>query len=187
MFTNCAPSCKPSCQYRNISCTTTVTKVCASGCTCAEGLVYNGTHCVEPSDCPCYYNNIFYKAGTTWYHNCSRCICWENKVICTPHVCPSVAFCPSPGYEVTRKNCCDVCTPVSVPTTTFVPTTAVPCDVDEFYCPSDKSCISESWLCDGSQDCSMAEDEKNCGKVTPCNKTIGTLWLYRSNLEQVSP
>lgn len=171
MFTNCVPSCEPSCQYRNASCTTT-NNVCKSGCTCADGLVYNGTHCVEPSDCPCYYMNSFYKAGTTWHHNCSECICWENKVMCTPQVCPSVSFCPSPVYEVSRKNCCYVCTPVSVPPT-FVPTTSAPCKDDEFYCPSDKSCISKSWLCDGSQDCSIGEDEKNCRNVTPCNTTIG--------------
>lgn len=165
------PSCEPSCQYRHVNCST-ASHSCNSGCTCAEGLVYNGTHCVEPSDCPCYHNNTFYKAGTTWYDNCSECICWENKVICTPSDCLPVTFCPLPNYDITRKNCCDVCTPVSVPTT-IVPTTAPLCKQDEFYCSTEDSCIPKFWQCDGSMDCSNGEDEKKCLQVTPCNATLG--------------
>jgi hypothetical protein len=93
--------------------------------------------------------------------------------MCAPQVCPSVTFCPSPGYAIDRKNCCDVCLPVTAPPTKFVPT----CDDSEFYCPSDKSCISKYWLCDGSQDCSIGEDEKNCRNVTPCNTTLGKFCL----------
>ena len=93
--------------------------------------------------------------------------------MCTPNPCPSVTFCPAPEYKVARNDCCDVCSPVSLPSTPFTPTTAVPCKDDEFYCPSDKSCISKSWLCDGSQDCAAGDDEEKCIVVTACNKTLG--------------
>jgi len=35
------------------------------------------------------------------------------------------------------------------------------CNSDEFQCP-DGHCISNSWLCDGDNDCGDNADEQNC-------------------------
>lgn len=165
-----------SCQYLNTTCDATVVGgVCTSGCTCSPGLVFNGTYCVEPSDCPCYANNVFYKPGSVWKENCSECICWENKVQCNKKTCSPVSYCPAPDYEITITNCCGICSPVSVMPTTVVPSTAIRCNFDEYHCYEADRCIPDSWLCDGSSDCTSDEDEKNCKYVLPCNDSIGKL------------
>ena len=146
--------------------TCTLPSDCAEGCTCASGLVFNGTHCVEPSDCPCLYHSNYYRAGETWRDGCNRCICWNNTVICNPIQCPTITYCPTHNYTIIRKDCCDVCVPA--------------CNDSQFYCHIDKTCIPRVWSCDGMRDCSNNEDESNCTKISSCNDTLGNTLLLKS-------
>lgn len=53
--------------------------------------------------------------------------------------------------------------PTAPPTTTPRPTTP-PCpSLQQFFCSADSKCIDRKSVCDYNQDCSDAEDEKNCG------------------------
>lgn len=44
----------------------------------------------------------------------------------------------------------------------------VNCGKNEFHCHSDNRCIFSSWICDGSKDCTMGEDEADCSIVRKC-------------------
>lgn len=38
------------------------------------------------------------------------------------------------------------------------------CEAKEFTCDS-KLCLDENLQCDGKPDCTLGEDERNCGKI----------------------
>ena len=180
---DCLPSCVQTCQYMNTTCTPSTT-VCTPGCSCPANLVFNGTYCVNPTDCPCYADDHFREPGSTWNRGCKVCTCWENKVTCVDKSCSPVTYCPEPDFVIQKVNCCDVCLPVTTvaPTTVAVTTTAFPatlpppvCFEGDFHCGGNASCISTEWLCDGNKDCTSGTDEQDCpARVGPvCNKTIG--------------
>jgi Low-density lipoprotein receptor domain class A len=41
---------------------------------------------------------------------------------------------------------------------------SVICEKDEFACRSSKQCLKKEFQCDGIDDCSYREDEKDCGQ-----------------------
>lgn len=67
---------------------------------------------------------------------------------------------------------------------------SIGCKEDQFDCGNDK-CISQSWICDGDNDCGNGADEKDCG-CTPncaarecgpdpvCGQTCGTCEKYET-------
>ena len=172
-------SCVDKCQYMNATCIPTPTISCDPGCSCPNGTAFNGTFCVHPSTCTCFFDGYFRKPGFRWVSNCNECLCWNNTVICKPTDCTPVIYCPSPQYQIVRVNCCDVCVAVK-PTeiSTPVPTAAI-CLSSEFSCEGNSSCISKQWLCDGESDCSDRTDEKSCpAGVSSCNDVLGKNSCY---------
>lgn len=43
------------------------------------------------------------------------------------------------------------------------PTQPPPCSSGEYQCSSNSECIPDSFVCDCKPDCSLGEDEKDCG------------------------
>ncbi|KAI4876213.1 hypothetical protein NFI96_017951 [Prochilodus magdalenae] len=74
----CARSCSAPCPglLGIISCTG---QVCAEGCMCDSGFIYNGTGCVQAQQCGCYENGQTYKIGQTVIVN--GC---HERLICLP-------------------------------------------------------------------------------------------------------
>lgn len=175
---DCLPVCVESCQYMNTTCAPATASVCTPGCSCSPELVFNGTSCVQPTDCLCFSHGQYREPGSTWNDGCDACTCWDNKVTCAPLPCTPTSFCPTPDYKVKAENCCSVCVEVTPPTTSYTtisPNATVPppvCYADDFKC--NDSCLASSWVCDGNEDCSGGEDEADCETWSPvCNKSIG--------------
>lgn len=86
-------------------------------------------------------------------------MCTNKK--CVPYwwKCDSVDDCGDNSDEV---GCGNVDIATDLPVTTREPHV---CGIHQFQCYNGE-CIANSWVCDGTRDCSSEEDELNCGGVT---------------------
>lgn len=60
---------------------------CQAGCACAPGLVDDGTACVAPEQCPCYYQNHRYSPNSQVTRDCNTCVCQGGYWQCTDYLC----------------------------------------------------------------------------------------------------
>ncbi|XP_022109176.1 mucin-2-like [Acanthaster planci] len=50
---------------------------------CKPPLVFNGTHCVPPTECPCIDEDGSHQNGDEWQKNsCTMCVCLDSNIIC---------------------------------------------------------------------------------------------------------
>uniref|UniRef100_A0ACB8FS17 Uncharacterized protein n=1 Tax=Sphaerodactylus townsendi TaxID=933632 RepID=A0ACB8FS17_9SAUR len=64
--------------------------VCAEGCVCDDGYVWDGDQCVQPGQCGCEYNGQYYTVGDLlWLSDCTqRCQCDAPSTFrCLPASC----------------------------------------------------------------------------------------------------
>ena len=169
VYTSCKPTCEQSCQYMNQKCTNSTPVYCAPGCMCGTGTVFNGTHCVNPVDCVCFYDGKFHEAGSSWTDGCNTCSCWNNDIICRAKACPTIFHCPADLFMIVTPpgDCCGNCVRKNYTVPTPPPTCAPP------LVPCGNNCISQEWLCDGEDDCDGGEDEKNCTIKASCINPLG--------------
>ena len=170
----CVYECEASCHFMNASCPKASQQpTCKPGCACPDNTVYNGTHCIQPTSCPCKdpVTNQIKDSGESWDRGCDVCTCFNNTISCQPKVCPTPPFCPAPSMELVIEGCCKVCRYKNA--TTPKPTTS-PCELDHQVECEDGKCIEKSWLCDGERDCPSGSDERNCPTTSPpCFDELG--------------
>ncbi|XP_071498841.1 IgGFc-binding protein-like, partial [Diadema antillarum] len=117
----CTSACPMTCydviQGESPSCDTP----CVEGCTCPDGLVFDGFNCVNTSSCGCYVDGIYYSIGDTIYTpGCfSKRTCQGNNAIeDIPQTCSDFATCGIQdgehgchclaGYEGNGIDCQDI-------------------------------------------------------------------------------
>ncbi|CAN7984630.1 unnamed protein product, partial [Ixodes hexagonus] len=89
--------------------------------------------------------------------------CGDGTCILSSWVCDGVADCLE-GTDEIQCGTGAASTPTPKPSSTAAPTS---CGAQRFTCNSGK-CIWNSWVCDGTQDCSEGEDEKLCPGNVAC-------------------
>lgn len=67
VYSETAPACARICENRAL---TQCNIKSVPGCTCAEGMFWNGDTCVKPESCPCYHGGHAYKQGKFRYESC---------------------------------------------------------------------------------------------------------------------
>nr|XP_032812697.1 von Willebrand factor-like [Petromyzon marinus] len=119
---------------------------------CLEGLFCYKGACVPLYDCPCVVNGAAYEHGSIWNELCKTCMCIDGNVECIMQTClvTSQEGCSVGEYYVLEADsCCGICRPC--------------CNNSQFNCHSSGcQCIPNSWVCDGTDDCTGGEDEDNC-------------------------
>ncbi|KAH0505777.1 Zonadhesin [Microtus ochrogaster] len=98
-YTNCLPSCPPSCLDPNSRCKGSGHKVpftCKEGCICQPGYVLNNDKCVLKTHCGCKdAQGVFVPEGKNWISSsCTQnCVCIGGAIECQNFQCPSGAQC----------------------------------------------------------------------------------------------
>ncbi|XP_022255312.1 hemocytin-like [Limulus polyphemus] len=132
-----------------------LTEAMAKKCplSCQEGLVCNGTACIDPVDCVCVHKDkIYSQSDIIETSDCQECLCViGGRSSCSPKVCQPC----QPGQKSSLlANCSCICEG---------------CPENTILCPTSGECIPENRWCDNVIDC--PDDEKNCITVAPTTTT----------------
>eukprot|EP00072_Mus_musculus_P074533 XP_017176296.1 PREDICTED: zonadhesin isoform X5 [Mus musculus] len=98
-YTNCLPSCPPSCLDPDSRCEGSGHKVpatCREGCICQPDYVLLNDKCVLRSHCGCKdAQGVFIPAGKTWIsEDCTQsCTCMKGSMRCWDFQCPPGTYC----------------------------------------------------------------------------------------------
>ncbi|XP_037596321.1 zonadhesin [Cebus imitator] len=107
-YTNCLPSCSPSCWDLDGRCEgAKVPSACAEGCICQPGYVLNEDKCVPRSQCSCKdahggsipVNKSWVSSGCT-----EKCVCTGGAIQCRDFRCPSGSHCQL-SSDNSNSNC----------------------------------------------------------------------------------
>ncbi|XP_040421957.1 von Willebrand factor isoform X2 [Cygnus olor] len=85
-YKECVSPCAKTCQSLNIN--EVCHGQCVDGCSCPEGKLLDGEHCIESSDCSCIHSGRHYPPGFTISRDCNSCICRRGIWICSNGECP---------------------------------------------------------------------------------------------------
>ncbi|XP_058290853.1 LOW QUALITY PROTEIN: zonadhesin-like [Hylobates moloch] len=107
-YTNCLPSCSPSCWDLDGRCEgAKVPSACAEGCICQPGYVLSEDKCVPRSQCGCkdaHGGSI--PLGKSWVSSgCTeKCVCTGGAIQCGDFRCPSGSHCQL-SSDNSKSNC----------------------------------------------------------------------------------
>ncbi|XP_075924085.1 uncharacterized protein LOC116943709 [Petromyzon marinus] len=87
----CKSSCPVTCgNMNNPSLSSCITETCDAGCECSTGLVWDGSKCVQPANCPCYHGGQSFQTGQSITLDCNNCVCNGQVWECEHKRCPGV-------------------------------------------------------------------------------------------------
>ncbi|KAL1513261.1 hypothetical protein ABEB36_002690 [Hypothenemus hampei] len=113
-------------------------------CRCVLNQWFDGTKCVNRTQCPCMIGHIAYEVGSVFEkEDCSECICKLGGV---PHCIPKSCSSCKEGLKSTVTGTCQC--------------TCQPCPEGTKLCPTSNVCIDKTLWCNGIQDC--PDDELDC-------------------------
>ncbi|MGH0135907.1 UNVERIFIED_CONTAM: hypothetical protein FKN15_060350 [Acipenser sinensis] len=89
-YNECISPCSHTCQSLNIN--EVCKEGCEDGCSCPEGKVLDGEHCVDSSQCSCTHTGRRYPPGSSIAQDCNTCICRHGLWECSNEECPGECF-----------------------------------------------------------------------------------------------
>ncbi|XP_050302983.1 hemocytin [Anthonomus grandis grandis] len=125
-------------------------------CRCLVDQWFDGTKCVNRTQCPCMVGHIAYEVGSVFEkEDCSECICKLGGVShCNPKHCVA---CKEGLRSVVTSTCQCTCQP---------------CPEGTILCPTSGICINSTLWCNGIQDC--PDDEVNCQTTSTTTEILTT-------------
>ncbi|XP_070582937.1 LOW QUALITY PROTEIN: SCO-spondin-like [Erythrolamprus reginae] len=166
----CGPACPLTCQNFGLEpaehCPME-TAPCVEGCFCPEGKVLNGGHCVDPSECPCYWGGTQFPLGALVTQECRNCSCEAGLWHCaapleschTPPPCAESEFtCHMGGRCIPKAWICDNEDDCHDGSDEICPASCAP---GEHRCASGQ-CVPAAYLCDNARDCGNGSDKDGC-------------------------
>ncbi|XP_015268441.1 PREDICTED: SCO-spondin [Gekko japonicus] len=172
----CGPACPQSCKNFGLEppehCQALT---CVEGCFCPEGKVSHDGQCIDPSECPCYWEGTVFPLGALVMQECRNCSCEAGLWQCTAPLeqCAPAPHCCGPACQPGEFRCAvGRCLPYlhrcdgHDDCGDFSDERDCVCPPGDFQCP-DGQCLSQALVCDSKQDCPTGADEAFCpGQVT---------------------
>ncbi|KYO43844.1 SCO-spondin [Alligator mississippiensis] len=164
----CGPACPQTCKTFGLELAEHCDAVsCVEGCFCPEGKVLHGGSCIDPSECPCYWEGTSFPSGTAVKQECKNCTCeaglWQCEALAEPCAarpgCPETEFaCRGGGRCVPGAWVCDNEDDCGDGSDEFC---TLSCAPHQYQCISGQ-CVPWGYRCDGTADCLDLSDEQGC-------------------------
>ncbi|XP_053322587.1 SCO-spondin-like [Spea bombifrons] len=166
VYEACGPSCPRTC--RNLGqdpeegCGF---RSCVEGCFCPEGKVLHGGSCIDPPDCPCYWENVAFPAGAVVKQGCRNCTCEAGGWQCPSEECPAPSRCEDGEFACRLSARCVpqawVCDNEDDCGDGSDEICSLTCAPHEHRCANGQ-CVPLAHRCDGRADCVDHSDEWGC-------------------------
>ncbi|KAH0627733.1 hypothetical protein JD844_003874 [Phrynosoma platyrhinos] len=164
----CGPACPQTCKNFGLEPAEHCEAIsCMEGCFCPEGKVLHGGHCIDPSECPCYWEGTLFPLGALVMQDCRNCSCEAGLWQCTAPLepcdaqshCTEMEFaCHTGGRCVPSAWVCDNEDDCGDDSDEFC---TLSCAPHQYQCASGQ-CVPWGYRCDGTADCLDHSDERGC-------------------------
>ncbi|XP_069586533.1 SCO-spondin-like [Ranitomeya imitator] len=138
---------------------------CFEGCFCPPGKILHDGGCIDPSECPCYWESLAFPIGAIVEQGCRNCTCQSGLWHCSDELCSAASRC---GLDEFACQLSDRCVPAA-----WVcdneddcgdgsdEICSLTCAPQEHRCTNGQ-CIPLAHRCDGRADCVDHSDEWGC-------------------------
>ncbi|PIO27467.1 hypothetical protein AB205_0138370 [Aquarana catesbeiana] len=157
----CPRTCKNMAQEPEERC---ASASCVEGCFCPQGKVLHEGSCVEPPECPCFWDNLPFPTGAAVQQGCHNCSCVSGVWRCPDEPC-SISRCRSDEFACHLSDRCVpgawVCDNEDDCGDGSDEICSLTCAPQEFRCANGQ-CVPLGHRCDGRADCADHSDEWGC-------------------------
>ncbi|XP_075117575.1 SCO-spondin-like [Leptodactylus fuscus] len=166
VYEACGPACPRTCRNLGLDLERHCAHLsCVEGCFCPQGKVLHDGGCIEPSECPCYWESLPFPSGAAVSQGCRNCTCESGRWHCPDEPCSAPSRCGADEFACRFSDRC-------VPTAWVCDNEddcgdgsdeicSLTCAPQEHRCANGQ-CIPLAHRCDGRADCVDHSDEWGC-------------------------
>ncbi|XP_069815842.1 SCO-spondin-like [Dendropsophus ebraccatus] len=166
VYEACGPACPRTCRNLGMDLERHCAHLsCVEGCFCPQGKVLHDGGCIDPSECPCYWESLPFPSGAAVTQGCYNCTCESGRWHCPEEPCSAPSRCGDDEFACRFSDRC-------VPTAWVCDNEddcgdgsdeicSLTCAPHEHRCANGQ-CIPLAHRCDGRADCVDHSDEWGC-------------------------